>query len=68
MDKVTLGRGIALIERRLGMDDDQLAGYCEMSRSGILLWKRDRVKPTKMKAVNRLRELAARAGIEIEGL
>jgi hypothetical protein len=68
MEKMKLGAAITAISQRLDMNDRQIALRCYMSEGGVRLWRLGKVRPTKVNSVERLKELAASAGIEIEGL
>lgn len=66
--EVDLAEGIRLIRERLHMSNAQIAAHCEVSLPTISNWSKSATRPTKLKSVRRLRELACRAKIQIRGL
>lgn len=63
-----LAEGIRLIRERLDMSNAQIAAWCEVSLPTISNWSKGATRPTKIRSVRQLRELAVRAKIQIRGL
>lgn len=66
--EVGLEEGMRLIKERGRITNPEIAAYCEVTPQTVSLWSRGKTFPTRQRSAERLRYLAARAGIQIRGL